>query len=336
MRLSRAALLLVFFAGAAFAENLRAQQSYMGKFLSWMKKFNMTFEDQDEFIHRFQIFCQSDDIIEAHNAKGESWRMGHNQFSHLTFPEFRQQVGLDRAIPEFFQNGGTGLRPLHQEREAVPNSIDWETLGAVTGVKDQGNCGSCWSFSATGGMEGAYFQKTGSLVSFSEQQLVSCDTTDSGCNGGLMDYAFEWIQNNGGICTEASYPYVSGTGLNPSCKRTCTEVSGTTPSKWTDVSKTESALKTAVAQQPVSVAIEADQVAFQYYQSGVLTGTCGNNLDHGVLAVGYGTDSGTDYWKVKNSWGTSWGEAGYVRIERNTGTYGGKCGITLSASYVSL
>jgi C1A family cysteine protease len=200
----------------------------------------------------------------------------------------------------------------------------------VTGVKDQGNCGSCWSFSATGALEGAYQIKYGSLVSFSEQNLVSCDTIDSACNGGLMDNAFSWTKTNGGLCTEAGYPYTSGTtGQKGSCTTTCTKNTGVAPKSFTDIAKnSDSALMTALAQQPVSIAIQANQPAFQSYKSGVLTGTCGSNLDHGVLAVGYGTwTDGTDYYKVKNSWGTSWGMSGYILIQRGNPQRCGECGI---------
>jgi len=308
----------------------------MSKFLSWMKQHDITFTDNQEFMNRFEIFVSNEDIIEAHNAAGLPYKLGHNQFSHLTEEEFIHQAGLDRGLPDFVASRGNGANPIHTGGATVPSSVDWVAAGAVTGVKDQGSCGSCWSFSTTGCMEGAYYLKNKNLLSFSEQQLVSCDTTDLGCNGGLMDSAFGWIQKNGGICTEQDYPYTSGSGDSGTCYTTCQVVQGTTPVSWTDVAQTDDALVSAIAQQPVSVAIQANQLAFRFYSSGVLTGRCGTNLDHGVLAVGYGTDSGLDYFKVKNSWGTSWGEEGYVRIERGTSQTGDECGILLSASYVTL
>jgi len=164
-------------------------------------------------------------------------------------------------------------------------------------------------------------------VSLSEQQLVDCSTSQGkmGCNGGLMDYGFQYIISNKGLTTEALYPYKAVDGT---CNKKATKVS--TIKSFDDVSPgDEDELLTAVAQQPVSVAIEADQESFQFYSGGVLTAACGTNLDHGVLAVGYGTDSGTDYWIVKNSWGASWGEAGYVRLERGIN----QCGIAEAASY---
>jgi C1A family cysteine protease len=191
---------------------------------------------------------------------------------------------------------------------AIPDSIDWTTKGAVTGVKDQGQCGSCWSFSTTGSLEGAYKIKYGQLISFSEQNFVDCDTkenggTDLGCHGGLMDSAFEWAKSWGGVCTEADYPYVSGTTRERgTCNTKCTKNANVAPKSYTDVqTNSDSALMSALAQQPVSVAIEADQAAFQLYKSGVFTATCGTNLDHGVLAVGYGTLDGQDYYKVSMS-----------------------------------
>ena len=224
---------------------------------------------------------------------------------------------------------------------AAPDTVDWVDSGAVTNVKDQGNCGSCWSFSATGALEGAYQLKTGSLTAFSEQNLVSCDDVDLGCKGGLMDQAFQWTMDNGGICTEADYPYVSGKSRdNEDCiQDSCTKDVAVTPTTFTDVAESDGDLMDALAQQPVAVAIQANQPAFQFYKSGVMTGKCGDRLDHGVLAVGYGTYSdGTDYYKVKNSWGPKWGMDGYILLGRGS-DFGksGQCGILSGPpSYPSL
>merc|ERR1719183_386935 len=201
-------------------------------------------------------------------------------------------------------------------------------MGAVTPVKNQAQCGSCWAFSSTGSLEGAMFVATGKLISLSEEDLVQCNSiTDHGCQGGLMDNAFDWVQQNG-ICSEEAYPYTSGSGTTGTCKKTCTPI--VTITGHTDVpSNDESALKAAVSQQTVSVAIEADKSAFQLYKGGVLDNSaCGKQLDHGVLVVGYGTD-GKDYWKVKNSWGASWGEKGYIRMVRGSN----QCGIGNQPSY---
>merc|ERR1712187_747035 len=198
--------------------------------------------------------------------------------------------------------------------------------GAVTPVKNQGQCGSCWAFSTTGSTEGAWKIAGNSLVSLAEQQLVDCDKVDSGCNGGLMDNGFSFLEKNA-ACTESSYTYTARDGT---CQASGCSVAipqgGVTGYK--DVSG-ESGLASAVQQQPVSVAIEADLSSFQLYSGGVMSGSCGTQLDHGVLAVGFGTDGGVEYWKVKNSWGASWGESGYIRMKKGIN----QCGIANQPSY---
>merc|ERR1719421_1001035 len=212
---------------------------------------------------------------------------------------------------------------------ATADSVDWEAKGAVTPVKNQGQCGSCWAFSTTGSVEGAFQIAGNPLTSFSEQDLVSCASSsgNQGCNGGLMDDAFKWIESNG-IASEASYPYTSGSGQTGTCKSSVTAVAKVTG--FQDVAQgNEAQLKSSIQAAPTSVAIEADKSAFQLYKSGVFdSATCGKKLDHGVLAVGYGTDSGKDYYKVKNSWGASWGQQGYILMVQGKDM----CGIADSAS----
>lgn len=313
-----------------FSKNIHNREYYETEFVNWLINYSITVTDGSHFTHMLANFANNADAIETHNNRRDTtYELGHNQFSHMSFDEFKEYVHLGLDMPKEETNSENVLY-LYQNLTALPASVDWTAQGAVTGVKDQGNCGSCWSFSATGALEGAYKIKYGTLVSFSEQNLVSCDTIDSACNGGLMDNAFSWTKSNGGLCTESGYPYTSGTtGQKGTCTTTCTKNTAVAPKSFTDVAKnSDSALMTALAQQPVSVAIQANQPAFQLYKSGVLTGSCGTNLDHGVLAVGYGTwTDGTNYYKVKNSWGTGWGMSGYILIERGNPQRCGECGI---------
>lgn len=328
-------LALLLTTAFAYHSELQAQT----KFLSFQKKFGKTYDDVEEE-RRFGIFKDNLKIIEEHNAKNLSWTMGVTQFADMTPFEFTAYVKRG--------NGGGFVPKLEEQRKvaefgtATCTEVDWVSKGAVTPVKNQGQCGSCWSFSTTGAIESRSVisngQVTGTPTPLSEQNLVDCDKTDSGCNGGLMDYAFEFVQTNGGLCSEAEYPYTATDGAR--CKgSSCTKYDPITGYK--DVAqKSTSDLEAAICEGPVSIAIEADQSSFQLYNGGVLTSRCGANLDHGVLLVGMGTDGADKYWKVKNSWGASWGEQGYIRLCRdcqaNCGFLGrcsGQCGLLQSASF---
>jgi len=287
------------------------------------------YSTKSEHDKRFEIFKSNMDKITEHNKGDHTWTMGITQFSDMTPEEFKSYVscGSLKHTPSktVFDS------PKDWNKTAV-SSIDWVSEGAVTPVKNQGQCGSCWSFSTTGAIEGRSFISSGKLISLSEQDLVDCSKQNSGCNGGLMDYAFAFVESNGGLCTEDDYPYVAYQEWR--CREDgCAKADPI--SSYGDVSSNTAALEAACNKGPVSIAIEADQSAFQQYNSGVMTGNCGTGLDHGVLLVGYGTDGSNDYWKVKNSWGADWGESGYIRLCRNCNANNGEgqCGILLSASY---
>jgi len=284
-----------------------------------------------EHWERFAVFRANLLRIEAVNAKGLGYTLGVNEFADLTVEEFSaNHFGL--KSPEKLWTGLPKLGTHKYSGAALPDSVDWVSKGAVTPVKNQGACGSCWAFSTTGALEGRWQIASGALVSLSEQQLVDCAKEgNAGCRGGLMDNAFRWLEQNP-VCTEASYAYE---GKDDSCKQAnCTVgIPQGSVTGFMDVPHQDTnALMEAVAQGPVSVAIEADQTVFQLYKGGVLSGGCGARLDHGVLVVGYGTLNGTDYWTVKNSWGPAWGESGYVRIKRGLPA-DGECGIKAGPSY---
>jgi len=290
-------------------------------FTAWKIKYNKNYLNAEEETTRKFIFEKNVAYIANHNEQKHSFTLGMNQFGDLTNAEFQAKyltkMNATRSGDAFNLKGG-----------ANPSSVDWRTKGYVTPIKDQGQCGSCWSFSAVGGIEGAHFKATGSLVSFSEQNLVDCSTAEGnqGCNGGLMDYAFKYVIKTGGLDTEASYPYTARDGT---CKYK-PATSGGTIKSFTDVTAgSEADLETAVATiGPISVAIDASHNSFQFYKSGIYNEPlCSSkNLDHGVLAVGYGSG----YWLVKNSWGTSWGNQGYIEMTKDKRN---QCGIATAASY---
>ena len=312
---------------------------------SWMHQHGKNYTTSHEYSTRRGVFMTNLHYVNAHNARfqnGEvSYELGMNQFGDLTQSEWANMyLGYNaKAVQPTLRCGKTScsLKSLADVSNLTigpnPASVDWREKGAVTPVKNQGQCGSCWSFSATGAMEGANFVSTGKLVSLSEQQLVDCSSAegDHGCFGGLMDNAFRYVIQNGGIDTESDYPYYAKSG---SCNAKKAAKHSVKLTGFSDVPQnSESALESAVVHQPVSVAIEADQSDFQFYKSGVFNGTCGTQLDHGVLVVGYGDDNGSPYWIVKNSWGEAWGNNGYIWLAKDIASPQGQCGVAMQPSY---
>ncbi|XP_058221112.1 cysteine proteinase mucunain-like [Rhododendron vialii] len=311
----------------------RSDDEVASMFESWLVSHGKNYNALGEKEKRFQIFKHNLRFIDEHNAENRSYKLGLNRFADLTNEEYRSKyLGAKAGSGRRLTATKTSDRYVVKDGESLPDAVDWREKGAVVDVKDQGSCGSCWAFSTIAAVEGVNQIVTGDLISLSEQELVECDNMyNEGCDGGLMDYAFEFIINNGGIDSEADYPYNARDGK---CDLSRKNAKVVTIDSYEDVpANDEKALQKAVASQPVSVAIEAGGMTFQFYESGVYTGKCGTALDHGVTAVGYGTDDGADYWIVKNSWGSSWGESGYIRMERGTAGLTGKCGIAMEASY---
>ncbi|XP_062003528.1 cysteine proteinase mucunain-like [Rosa rugosa] len=317
------------------ASSLRTEAEVRELYQHWLVKHQKVYNGIGEEETRFQIFKDNLKFVDEHNAENRSYKVGLNAFADLTNQEYRAKFLGTRSDPKrrIMKAKKPSLRYAVRPDDKLPESVDWRALGAVNPIKNQGSCGSCWAFSTVAAVEGINMITTGELVSLSEQELVDCDRTyNAGCNGGLMDYAFEFIIKNGGMDTESDYPYKA---VNQQCDVSLESNKVVTIDGYEDVPAfNEEALKKAVAHQPVSVAIEAGGMALQLYDSGVFTGECGSALDHGVVAVGYGTENGVDYWLVRNSWGTNWGESGYFKIERNVKSiYTGKCGIAMEASY---
>ncbi|KAL8459076.1 hypothetical protein ACS0TY_035680 [Phlomoides rotata] len=307
-------------------------------FGQWCKEYGKTYTSEQEREQRLKVFEQNYEFVVQHNTRANvSYTLSLNAFADLTNHEFKAKyMGLSPSHSDLLirLNSGSVANegPDLVKESEVPSSVDWRKQGAVTGVKDQGSCGACWSFSATGAVEGINQIKTGSLVSLSEQELIDCDKSyNDGCGGGLMDYAFEFIIKNKGIDTEADYPYQT---RDKTCDKNKLKRHVVTIDSYADVpSKNEKKLQQAVATQPISVGICGSDSSFQLYSRGIFTGPCSTSLDHAVLIVGYDSQDGKDYWIVKNSWGKSWGISGYIHMQRNTGNAEGVCGINMLASY---
>lgn len=314
----------------------RSEEEVKAVYRWWLAKHGKTYNGLEENDKRFGIFKDNLMFIDEHNSENRTYKVGLNRFADLTNKEYRSMYLGTRtdAKRRLLKSRNPSQRyAFRAGNEKLPESVDWRKTGAVTPIKDQGSCGSCWAFSTVAAVEGINQIVTGELKSLSEQELIDCDRTyNLGCNGGLMDYAFDFIVTNGGIDTEDDYPYE---GLDGICDPSRKNAKVVSIDGYEDVPPyNERALQKAVAHQPVSVVIEASGRALQLYVSGIFTGACGAALDHGVVVVGYGSENGKDYWTVRNSWGNTWGEEGYLRLERSViGSYTGKCGIAMEASY---
>jgi len=319
-----------------FEKSLSAVRS---DFTLWKNTFKKAYKTVVEEEARLATWVENMEKIAKHNLmydlKKKGYRLEMNHFGDMNVTEYKNAMnGYRRDLKKvkFTPRGALFMESM--VNLTLPHHVDWRDHGYVTPVKNQGQCGSCWSFSTTGALEGQMKRKTGKLVSLSEQNLVDCSGPEGnqGCNGGLMDSAFDYVKINGGIDTEESYPYE---GVDGQCRFSKANIGGEDVG-YVDVPQgNEHALKQAVATQgPCAVAIDASHESFQFYSAGVYDEPeCSSDeLDHGVLVVGYGTDEATNkrYWLVKNSWGPNWGDEGYIKMSRGDDN---QCGIASSASY---
>ena len=296
-------------------------------YLGFMAQFNRHITDIQELHTRVKYYAATHEFIQQHNASNKSSVAGHNQFSDWSPAEYKHMLGY--VAEESHVRNEVWLDASNT------SPIDWRSEGGVTGVKDQGQCGSCWAFATIAGFETAQFVANGTLLSFAEQQIVDCSGNayfNFGCNGGMAERAYNYMAASDGTALEADYPYTSGTTGTKSSSGCLGDGQPITSHKATssvEVTKNDpDQLKAALAIGAVTVGIEADTMYFQTYQSGILddASACGTTLDHAVTAVGWGVDdSNTEYWIIKNSWSSTWGEDGYVRMAIVDGI--GICGV---------
>jgi len=314
-------LILPLLVLAAFASTSLQHDELQILWNAWKVVHKRAYTSVGEDAARFAIFVDNYNKVLKYNAASTSVKLALNKFADLTGAEFKNKHSSCGVFHKPRPNAPVFNPPTIR----LPSSVDWRNEGVVTPIKNQGDCGSCWAFSTTGVLEGFYAINTGTLLSFSEQQIVDCDTACDGCDGGDPYLALEYTGEYG-IEQESDYPY---TGEDGTCDydQSLTTQANTGYSFVT--ADNTNALLTAIVSMPVSVAIEADQDVFQLYSSGVISSGCGDELDHAVLIVGYETVGSTQAFIVKNSWGTDWGMEGYVYIGTSQSANGGSgvCGI---------
>ena len=310
--------------------NNQENYSLIHTFHNWTVKYNKTqyWNHSQNLTKIINNFADNKKYVDYHNSWNYNYNLELNSFADIHYEDwlYHKHFNGNMFVKDFSE-------PMEKDEvDGLPQSIDWRDQNFVTPVKNQQQCGSCWTFSATGSMEGQHAKKTGDLISLSESQIVDCDVngTDQGCDGGLMDGAFQYVINNGGIEREDDYPYKP---VDNPCSFNKDKIAAKFKG-YHDISGGESGLKEAIASVgPISVGIDASNPSFQFYKSGVYyEPECSSTmLDHGVLVVGYGsTENGTNFWLVKNSWGESWGMDGYIKMSRNKNN---NCGIATHASY---
>jgi len=300
---------------------LRSINLTMSAYYDWKIKYGKRFTSEEND-HRYKIFASNLQTIKNHNNMESTYTMEANQFADLTEEEFKE---LYLTYTPLSLMGTEGR--VHLDTTNLAASVDWRTKGVINPIKNQASCGSCWAFSAIGALEAAYAIKTGKLIDMSEQQLVDCSRSfgNQGCNGGLMTSAFKYLKVNL-IETTADYPYTARDGT---CQYSAAKGLFKIPGFTQVPANNQDQLAAAVNQQPIAVAVDASK--WSLYKSGIFS-NCSTRLNHGVVAVGYGTEGTTDFWIVRNSWGV-WGESGHIRVLKTAGAGQGTCGIAMDACY---
>jgi C1A family cysteine protease len=301
-------VIIAILIATALASNIHS------RFLNFVQTYEKNYVNDEEFLRRMSIFKDNMDIAAKLNAQGGA-TFGETQFADLTKEEFAEMY-LMNTLPVYATQSEQDVMIANPEVPTVA-SFDWGTKGATTPVKNQGQCGSCWAFSATENIESVYFLAGHPLPVLGPQQIVDCDTADYGCNGGWPYNAYQYIMSAGGQDTEATYPYTAQDG---SCKANQPgKIIGAKLSNWKQITSNENQIQSLLTTtSPFSICVDASQ--WYLYQGGILTANqCGGGVDHCVQLVGFDT-SGTPAWKVRNSWGTSWGESGFIRLEMYKGT----------------